>query len=433
MRRIPPTVIFLGLVSLFNDIASEMIYPIVPIFLTTVLHAPVSIIGFIEGIAEATASLGKFLFGYLSDKIKKRKIFVVGGYSFSALSKLLIGLATGWPFVLFARFIDRLGKGIRTSARDSILLQNTRADNKGFIFGFHRSFDSAGAVLGPVLALVLMNLLHENLRTIFFIAFVPSLIGVLLLIIFVKEKKHNMFFQKGDASEKREEFCGKAMLFEHAHGPEHHESAGGGGVERIWEVRKKVMADLSKIPWHTFHPSLKLFFLVSIIFALGNSSDAFLILRSKDLGLTTTLTVATYMLYNLSQTIFAAPLGSLADRIGARRVFGLGLLVFAAVYFLFGIIKTSVFLWFLFPVYGLYIAATDGVSKAYISEFITERQSGTYFGLYQTSIAVASFFASFIAGLLWSKIGPQAAFFYGSLMAISAFLVLGYGNIVRKV
>ncbi len=425
MAKVPRSVFFLGLVSFFNDIAAEMVYPIVPIFLTSVVHAPVTIVGLIEGIAEGTASIGKFIFGFLSDKIHKRKVFVVGGYGFSSISKLLIAVSTGWPFVLFARFIDRLGKGVRTGARDSILLQNTTAKNKGFIFGFHRAFDSAGAVLGPILALFLMNILHEDLRTIFFIAFIPSFIGVLLLIIFVKEK--------------RKDTSDGGRLIPMTIGRSHDSSE----VEELENPPIRLMRPISQMSenlylqamngWHSFNPSLKLFFLINIIFAIGNSSDAFLILRAKDLGLTTTLAVAAYMLFNLSQTIFATPLGQLADRIGARRVFAIGLLIFSMVYFLFGIINNSAMLWFLFPIYGLYIAATDGVSKAYIGEFISEKESGTYFGLYQTGIAVAGFFASLIGGILWSQSQPSATFFYGSFMAFIAFIILGAGKIFKKI
>lgn len=386
-RNIPKNVFFLGLVSFFNDVASEMIYPIVPIFLTSVLGAPVSLVGFIEGVAEATASFMKFVSGYISDRTQKRKIFVVSGYSLGAVSKLLIGLATAWYFVLFARFIDRVGKGVRTSARDSILLQNTTAGNKGFIFGFHRAFDSAGAVLGPLLALILLALFKDDIRLIFFLAFIPSVVGVFLLIVFVKEKQ-------------QEKQTNKMKI---------------------------------NFNWKALSPNFKLFFLISIIFALGNSSDAFLILRSQDLGLTTTLVVLTYVLYNISQTIFSAPAGHLADKIGARKVFALGLLVFSLVYFAFGIINSSFWVWVLFPVYGLYIAFTDGVSKAYISEFITEKESGTYFGVYQTGISLASFFASFIAGILWSTIGPSSTFFYGSFAALLAFIVFSYGRLVKRV
>ncbi len=386
MKKIPLPVLILGLVSFFNDIAAEMIYPIVPIFLTSVLHTPVSILGLIEGIAEATSSLGKFIFGYISDKIRKRKIFVVTGYSFGAISKLIIGLATSWYFVLFARFIDRMGKGIRTSARDSLLLQNTTTENRGFIFGFHRAFDSAGAVIGPLIALVLLNIAKDNIRSVFFFALIPSIVAVVLLFVFVKEKKEN---------------------------------------------HKNKFVSI-KLTWRGLKPSFQLFFIISIIFALGNSSDAFLLLRSKDLGLTTQLVVLTYAFYNLSQTIFATPAGQLADKIGARRVFAFGLLIFAFVYFLFGMIHQSFWVWFLFPIYGLYISFTDGVSKAYISEFITEKESGTYFGLYQTGISIATFFASFVGGLLWNRFGSPSTFYYGSFMALFAFAVLGYGKLVRQ-
>jgi MFS family permease len=394
MKKIPKNVFILGLVSFFNDVASEMIYPIVPIFLTSVLGAPVAIVGMIEGIAEATASLGKFIFGYLSDKIHQRKIFVVLGYSFGALSKLFIGLAHTWPFVLFARFIDRTGKGLRTGARDSILLQNTTNKNKGFIFGFHRALDSAGAFLGPIIALILLALLKENMRLIFLIAFVPAAIGVLLLIVLVKEReaRHHVFSPASPLKR--------------------------GSPKRF--VQKQMS-------------SLWFFFAISIIFALGNSSDAFLILRAKNLGLTTTLVVVTYILYNLFQTIFSIPAGQLADKIGARRVYAGGLLVFAFVYFCFGVIQSSFWIWILFPIYGLYIAATDGVSKAYLAEFITEEESGTVFGLYQTLSAIASFFASYLAGFLWTSVSPAATFFYGAGMAILAFFILSYGKIVKKI
>lgn len=388
-NKIPKNVFFLGLVSFFNDVASEMIYPIVPIFLTSVIGAPVSVLGFIEGLAEATASIMKFASGYLSDRVQKRKIFVVSGYGLGAISKLLIGFASSWYFVLFARFIDRLGKGIRTSARDSILLQNTTSQNKGFIFGFHRAFDSAGAVFGPLLALILLSLLKENIRLIFFLAFIPSFIGVILLILFVKEKK----------ADKKEE-------------------------------KKEIKIS---IKWSSLNSGFKLFFLISIIFALGNSSDAFLILRAKDLGLTTTLVVLTYVLYNIAQTIFSTPAGQLADKIGARKVYALGLIIFAFVYFLFAIINNPLWIWFIFPIYGVYIAFTDGVSKAYISQFIKEKESGTYFGIYQTGIAFASFFASFIAGILWSQFNPSLTFFYGSAMAILALVILSYGKLFKKV
>lgn len=387
LNRAPRNVFLLGLVSFFNDVASEMIYPIFPIFITSVIGAPVAVLGLIEGIAEAVSSFMKFASGYFSDKSQKRKIFVIWGYGLGAVSKVLIGLSYVWPIALFARVIDRLGKGVRTSARDSILLQSTTESNKGFIFGFHRAFDSFGAVIGPLIALFLIYFLKDNLRLVFFLAFIPSLIGVLLLIIFVREKKQ----------EKRD------------------------GEFKIG------------LRWKGLNPSFKLFFIISMIFGLGNSSDTFLILRSKNLGFSTALVILAYVLYNISQTVFSTPAGSWADKIGARRVYAFGLIIFAVVYFAFGIINSSFWIWLLFPIYGLYIAFTDGVSKAYVSEFITQRESGVYFGVYQTGIALASFFASFFGGILWNAIHPSATFFYGSIMAIIAFLVLSYGRFVREV
>lgn len=378
-KKIPRTVFILGLVSFFNDLASEMIYPIVPIFLTSVLHASVPTLGFIEGFAEAVASITKYFFGTYSDYLKKRKIFVTLGYSFGAVSKLLIGLAYAWPFVLFARFIDRLGKGLRTAPRDSLLLENATDKNKGFIFGFHRAFDSLGAVFGPLVALVVLYLLKDNLRLTFFVAFIPGVVAILLILFLVKEK-----YQPAPT-----------------------------------EKRKFV-----KIDWRLLSPKLQLFLIISFIFALGNSSDTFLLLNAKNLGFSTTLVVLTYVLYNIFQTVFATPAGLLADKFGARKIFAGGLVVFGIVYFFFGLVTNPAWLWLLFPIYGVYIAATDGVSKAYISEFITKKESGTFFGAYYTFVAVGTFLASVIGGILWSSINPSATFYYGSILAFVAFIIL---------
>lgn len=378
-KKPPITVVVLGLVSFFNDTASEMIYPIIPIFLTSVLHTSIPIVGFIEGTGEAIASITKYFFGAYSDYLQKRKAFVTVGYSFAAVSKLLIGLAFGWPMVLFARIVDRLGKGLRTAPRDSLLLENTTAENKGYIFGFHRAFDSLGAVIGPLLALVVLYFLKDNIRQTFFVAFIPALISVLLLIYFVKEKK----------------------------------------TEGIKEKSKFV-----RINFRNMDSKLTLFLLISFLFAAGNSSDIFLLLQAKNLGLTTTAVVLAYVLYNISQTVFATPAGILADKLGARKIFAGGLLVFSIVYFFFGLITSSFWVWFLFPMYGIYIAATDGVSKAYVSEFIQKKESGTYFGAYYTLTAIGTFLASLIGGLLWHFVSPHATFFYGSIMAFAAFLLL---------
>lgn len=380
MKKIPRNVFILGLVSFFNDTASEMIYPIVPIFLTTVLKTSIPFVGLIEGVAEATASITKYLFGTLSDYFKKRKIFVALGYSFGAVSKILIGLAQSWPMVLFARFFDRAGKGLRTAPRDSILLENTSPNNRGFVFGFHRAMDSAGAVFGPLLALLFLYILKENIRLVFFIAFIPSFIGVVLLMILIKEKK-----------------------------------------QFIPEKKHFVKIDLKALV-----KPLKMFLLANFVFALGNSSDAFLILQAKNLGLTTLMTTLTYVLYNISYTVFSTPAGSLADKIGAKKVFRIGLVIFSLVYFFFGYIKNPTFFWILFPIYGIYIAFTDGVSKAYMSEFIKKEESSSYFGLQQTVLGVGAFLASTIGGILWYKINPSATFYYGSFMSALALIIFAF-------
>lgn len=375
--KVPRNVFILGLVSFFNDLASEMIYPIVPIFLTSVLHASVPVVGLIEGIAEGTASISKYIFGTLSDSFQKRKPFVVSGYGMGVLSKLLIGLAYTWPLVLFARIIDRIGKGIRTAPRDSLLLENSTPQNKGFIFGFHRAFDSLGAVFGPLLALVVLALFKENIRLTFFLAFIPGFVAVLLLIILVREKK-----------------------------------------KETQSSRKFVPIDFARLKG-----KLAVFLIISFLFSLGNSSDAFLLLHAKNLGLSTTLVVLMYVLYNVSQTLFATPAGTLADKLGAGRVYSWGLLVFSLVYFLFGSVQNPLYLWILFPIYGIYIAATDGVSKAFISEFISKEESGSYFGAYYTLTAVGSFLASYVGGILWNAVGSYATFYYGSALAFMAFVV----------
>jgi MFS family permease len=387
--KIPKNVLILGLVSFFNDTASEMVYPIIPIFMTQVLKASTTAVGLVEGIAESTAALTKFVFGYFSDKFQRRKPFVSLGYTFSAFSKGVIGFASSWSLVLFSRFLDRLGKGLRTGARDALLLQNTNEKNKGFIFGFHRSLDSAGAVLGPILGLIFIYLFANNLRLIFYLATIPGFLAVLLLILFVSEKK-----EVGPSTKTSQKFS---------------------------------------FSFRFLNPKVKLFLLISFIFALGNSSDAFLILRAKNLGLTTQLAVSAYVLYNLVQTLLGTYLGKLSDKIGHRKMFAFGLLVFSFVYFSFGVIKNSLFLWFLFPIYGIYIAATDGVSKAYLGEFISEKEAGSVYGLYQMLLALASFFASFVGGILWTKIGPQATFYFGAIMAFISFSILSFFKFWKKI
>jgi MFS family permease len=375
---ISKNVFALGLVSFFNDVASEMIYPIVPIFLTSVLGAPVAIVGLIEGIAEATASILKVISGWFSDKFQSRKPFIVAGYSFSAISKIILSLAFSWPFVLMARFIDRFGKGIRTSARDALIAESSENSVRGRAFGFHRALDTLGAVVGPMIALLAIHFLDNNFRLIFFLAFIPAFMGILLLLFLVKEKNKE------------------------ANSP-----------------------PTFRFNWHNLDPSFKIYLLISFIFALGNSSDTFLILRAQNLGLSLSLVVLAYVLFNFTYAIFSIPAGIISDKIGPRKVLLAGFLLFSAVYLFFGLVHFSLFLWFLFPVYGLYMALTEGVGKAYISNLVPQEKTGTAFGVYHTVIGLTTFFASLIAGLLWTYISVSAPFIFGSITAvISAFLFI---------
>ena len=372
---ISKNVFVLGLVSFFNDVASEMIYPIVPIFLTSVLGAPVAIVGLIEGIAESTASILKVVSGYLSDKWLKRKSFVAAGYSVSAFSKILLGLASAWPFVLFARFIDRFGKGVRTSARDALITESSEGASRGRAFGFHRGLDTMGAVIGPLIALLAIHFLDNNFRLIFFLAFIPAFIGILLLLFFVQERKK-----------------------EAGNSPALH------------------------LKWQAINPSFKVFLVISFVFALGNSSDAFLILRAKNLGFSVSMVIVLYVLFNFTYAIFSMPAGVISDKVGPKKVLLTGFLLFSAVYLFFGIAH-SYFLWVLFPVYGIYMALTEGVGKAYISNLVPQEKVGTAFGIYQTIIGLCTFFASLIAGLLWTYAGVKAPFIFGSVMAAISSLL----------
>ncbi|MDP2586200.1 MAG: MFS transporter [Candidatus Komeilibacteria bacterium] len=380
--KLPRNVKVMGLVSLFNDISSEMIYPIVPIFLTTVLQAPASVVGLIEGVAEATASLLKMISGWLSDRLRKRKIFVAIGYSLSAASKFLMGLAASWPFVLFARFIDRFGKGTRTAARDALIVDSVDPANHGRAFGLHRAMDSAGAVIGPILALLLIYLYQNNFRLIFFLAGIPSAIGVILLLLFVKEK-----------------------------------------IRPLSEVKtNKPLTANYKFNWKELNPAFKKFLIVSVVFAVGNSSDAFLILRAQDLGLAATLTVAAYVLFNLTYSFFSYPAGIIVDKIGAKKILILGYWLFALVYLALGLIQNDFWIWFIFPVYGIYMALTDGVSKAYIARLVPKEKSGTAFGAYLMLTGLCMFVASLAAGLLWKYVDPSATFYFGAITATLAVI-----------
>ncbi len=372
LKGIKKNVIVLGLASFFTDISSEMLYPIIPIFLTSVLGAPMSIVGLIEGIAESTASILKALSGWFSDKIKKRRPFVIGGYFLSALSKPLLFLAYIWPTVLVARFIDRFGKGLRTSARDAMIADSTEAAYRGKAFGFHRAMDTLGACIGPLLAILFLNIFKDNLRDVFLIAFIPALLTVLVLVFFLKKE------------------------------------------DKVLPDRSESSIDIRSV---RFGPNFKKFLLISSIFAIGNSSDVFLIMRAKSVGLSISLVILVYVLYNISYSLLSTPFGILSDKLSRKSVITVGYLIFAIVYIGFGLFANAKTIWYLFVIYGFYIAMTEGVGKAFIADMVEPRFIGTAMGFYYCVTGLLTFFASFIAGLLWTHVGVSAPFLYGAVTA----------------
>lgn len=373
---VTPPVFVLSVVSFFNDVASEMLYPIIPIFLTTVLGAPASVVGLIEGIAEGTASLLKGFSGKLSDLTGRRKIFVVIGYGLGTIANLFYGVANTWHMVLAGKFTSRLGKGIRTSARDALIAENVEPAKLGRAFGFHRGTDTLGAILGPLLAILLLHFYQDNYRLMFFLALIPTSIALILLVVYIKEKRHPQVVKN------EEKF-------------------------RIRALPKKFL----------------FFVIISTIFAIGNSSDAFLILRSRGLGFTLVLTVLAYVLYNITYAAFSLPAGIISDKLGEKKVYVLGLVIFAVVYAGFALVGSPIFIWLLFPVYGFYMALTDGVSKSYIANIVPTEKLGTAYGFYYMVTGVAAFFASLVGGLLWTSFGPETTFFYGSVLALVAALL----------
>ncbi len=377
--KIPANVWYLGFVSLLNDTASEMLYPVMPIFITQVLGAPVFVIGIIEGVAEGSSSIFKTLFGYWSDRVGKRKPFVIGGYLASAVAKIIIAMSYIWPLVFLGRFVDRFGKGLRTAARDALLLDATTENDKGLIFGVHRSMDTLGAVLGPSIALVLLWAYKNNIRLILLLAIVPAFLSLLF------------FFKVREAK------------------------------TRVETTKMKLSLSISKLS-----PNLKLFLLGLAVFSLGNSTDSFLILRAKNMGLSLALVISAFILYNIVYAAASTPAGAISDRIGKMKVFVVGIIIFALVYLGFAFNTNPVLVWVLFAVYGFYIALTDGVSKALVGSMIQKEEAGTAYGVMTTTMSICALFASIVGGVLWSVIAPEATFIFAAVCAILSLFIFNF-------
>lgn len=379
-RRLPRNVYVLSGVSFLQDAASELLYPILPLFLTATLGAPVAIVGMIEGIAEGTASVGKAISGRLADRYARWPLIALG-YGISALSKPMIGFAGGWPLVLAARFSDRVGKGVRTSPRDALLASEVDADRRGAAFGFHRAADTAGAVVGPLLGLALYELLDHQLRPLFFVAAIPALLSV-GLVAFVREDRPPKAPKPTQAAPRE-------------HRPRHKLPAD------YWRVVAFVM-----------------------LFGLVNFSDALIILRAQALGLSFVAIILVYTLYNVSYAALSYPAGALSDRIPRHLIFATGLGLFAVAYLGLGLAPSGGWVWLLLPIYGGYIALTDGVGKAWVADLLPREHVGTGLGYFHAISGGCTLIAGLWAGLLWGGDGALPMLLSGAAAAILAVVLL---------
>jgi MFS family permease len=388
-------VIILGFVSLLNDSASEMIYPLLPVFLTVVLGAGPAALGIIEGIAESTASFLKLYSGYLSDRVKRRKGWIVAGYAISNLLRPLIAVATSWPQVLGLRFSDRVGKGLRTSPRDAVIADSTPTEFRGLAYGFHRAMDHGGAIIGPLLAagllLVLLGTPQENLKTLFLISFVPGLLAVFLLFFGLKEVRAE---EPGNAP------------------------TSGFNFRTAW----------TEIP-----PGFRKYLVIILVFTLGNSTDAFLLLRAQQLGVPIALLPVIWVALHVVKMGFSIPGGILSDRIGRKKVIVAGWTVYALVYGGFMLASSQWHAWALFMVYGIYFGLTEGVEKALVVDFAPIHLRGSAFGLYHLTVGIGALPASLLFGLVWQKIGFAAAFGMGAGLAMLASVMLSGLAVKRPV
>lgn len=387
-RILTRSIWILSLVSLFTDFASEMLYPIMPLYLREIGFS-VMLIGTLEGIAEAAAGLSKGYFGRLSDVWNRRLPFVQLGYTLSAISKPMMAILITPLWIFFARTLDRLGKGLRTGARDALLSSYTIPAHKGRVFGFHRSMDTFGAVLGPLAALTFLYFYPKQYQTLFLIAFLPGMAAVAITFL-LKEKK-----------------------------------------TQTSTIRAKyAFGTFLKYPFQSTSQYKRLF-LGLVLFALFNSSDIFLLLMLKQKGFSDSTMLQVYIFYNLIYALLSYPLGALADRIGLKNMFSIGLLAFAMVYFGMAYNNEPILFWLLFGLYGLYAAATEGVAKAWISNIVPGHELATAIGTYETFKSLAAIVASALAGAIWQVISPATTFFITGLATTILILYFRVATLKR--
>ncbi len=382
MKAITRTILVLSLVSLLNDIASEMLLPIMPIYLKSIGFS-VLYIGILEGLAEATSSLSKGYFGKISDKTSKRALFVKWGYALSAISKPMLVMFVNPIWVLFSRTLERLGKGIRTAPRDAILADESAHGDRGKVFGFHRAMDTVGAAIGPSIALLYLYFHHGEYKSLFYISFFPG-IFVVLLTLRLKDKAKQVDAPKKDK-------IGFFSQFKY---------------------------------WKESTPAYKALVAGLLFFALFNSADAFLILKMKEAGMGDLRVIVIYIFYNLVFALSAFPIGIVGDKVGLKPMLLIGLVVFSVVYFGMAYTTTTIAYVVLFLLYGLYYACTDGISKAWISNVCDKKDVGVAVGVFSGLQSVCTLVASSLAGFVWYKFGSVYVFFIAGAAALLVVLYL---------
>jgi len=374
-------IILLGITSLLTDISSEMIYPILPIYLVTQLGVGPAILGLIEGIAESLSSLLKVFSGYFSDKIKSRNPFAIFGYASSTLGKFFLYISVNWWFVLAGRVIDRFGKGVRTAPRDALIADSAKDKKKGAAFGLHRAMDTLGATIGVFGAYLLITKYKGTFKNIFLFSLIPAFLGVLFLFL-VKEKKA--------------------------------------------QAQSSAVNTRIQFKWQSLDKRLKLFLIFTLIFTLGNSSNQFLLLRAKTLGSPLAQVILFYLVYNIIYGLVAYPASRLSDKIGRKKLLVLGYLFYGLVYLGFAMNKSINNFWLLFGIYGLYIGFTEGVEKALVADIAPPGLRATAIGLHATLVGIGLLPASLLAGMLWKFLGPAWTFYFGSFMGILASIGLWF-------
>ena len=379
-------IIIVGFVSLFTDLSSQMVFPVVPLFLLS-LGASAWVVGLVEGAAETTASLLKVFSGYWSDKIRRRKPFVFAGYGLSSLTKPLFAFAQTWPFVLFFRVVERVGKGIRDAPRDAMVAESVDVSVRGKAYGFQRAMDGIGSFSGTILAVIFLTFFGNSnsltaYRNLFLIAFLPGIIGV-LFILFIKEKREQ-------------------------------------------NIPLKRSSTPFRVSMKSLPRNLQIFIFVSTVFACANFGYAFLILKAKNIGLSDNTTLLLYVLFYIVYTLFTIPAGMLSDKIGRKPVLIAGYVLFAATACCLLFTSQLYMLIFVFILYGIFFGLIDGVQRAFVVDLAPSDLKGTALGTFHTATGLIALPAGFIAGLLWDKFSPQATFLFALALTICSLLLFTF-------